>query len=139
MLVRYVGPSIDVGLSRMANIMKMNGKVVHFSRYRGLKEDDKSKQVHITLGKEFDKITREIFGPYISPDYFPDVNLEDTPLYDMYEDDTTDAEGGLSYEIPVMATGLDLQVPTPEVNDNYVNSSFMSPRGNTYARGKVVR
>ena len=63
-----------------------------------------------------------MFGPDISPDYFPDVNLEDTPLYEMYEDDTTDVGGGLAVnteddEGPDMATGLDRKVPTPEVND----------------------
>ena len=36
-----------------------------------------------------------------------------------------------------MATGLDLQVPILEVNDNYLNSSIMLPRRNTYARGEV--
>ena len=61
----------------------------------------------------------------------------------MYEDNTTDAEGGLvdkseDDDIPVMATGLDRQVPAPKVNENYVNSSVMLPRGNTYARGKVI-
>ena len=43
----------------------------------------------------------------------------------MYEDDTMDAKGGLEengedYEIPMMATGLDLQVTMTGVNDNYV-------------------
>ena len=28
-----------------------------------------------------------------------------------------------------MAPGLDRQVPTPEVNNNYMNSSVMFPRG----------
>ena len=37
-----------------------------------------------------------------------------------------------------MDTGLDRQVPTPEVNGNYVNSSVMLSRGNTYARGKAI-
>ena len=49
--------------------------------------------------------------PDISPDDFPDVNLGYTPLYDMWEGDTTDVEGGLSdkidkYEIPAMSTLL---------------------------------
>ena len=62
----------------------------------------------------------------------------------MYEENTTDVEGGLVgktgyYEEPVMATGLDREVPTPEVNENYVNASVMLSRGNGYARGKVVR
>ena len=77
--------------------------------------------------KEFDNITRERFGRDISPNDFPYVSLEDTPMYGMYMDENMDAEGGLSYnskynDIPVMANGLDRQVPTPEVNDNYVNS-----------------
>ena len=47
-------------------------------------------------------------------------------MYDMYEDDTIDAEGGLSdkseeYDAPLMATGLDRQFQTPEVNENYMN------------------
>ena len=37
-----------------------------------------------------------------------------------------------------MATGLDRKVPMTEVNDNYVNASVMLPRGNSYARGKVI-
>ena len=41
-------------------------------------------------------------------------------------------------DIPVMATGLDRQVPKPKVNDNYVNSLVMLPRGNIYTRGTVI-
>ena len=61
-----------------ANIMKANREFMHLSTCCGLEEDWKSNQVHISLRKVFDK-----------------VSLEDTPLYDMYEDYTTDAEGGL--------------------------------------------
>ena len=66
------------------------------------------------------------------------------PLYEMYEDDTIESEDGLTdktkdEEDPAMATGLDRKVPTPEVNDNDVNASVMLPRGNNYARGKVIR
>ena len=42
------------------------------------------------------------------------------------------------YEDPAIATGLDREVPTPEANNNYVNASVILPRGNSYARGKVV-
>ena len=35
-------------------------------------------------------------------------------------------------------TGLDSEVPTPKVNDNYVNDLVMLPRGNSYASGKVI-
>ena len=61
----------------------------------------------------------------------------------MFGDYTTDAEGGLAGknedgENPIMPTGFDREVPTPEVNDNYVNTLVMFPSGNTYSRGKVV-
>ena len=79
-----------------ANIMKANREVVHCSTYYGIKEYGNSNKVHISLMKDFDNSTRGIFGPYISPDDFPDVNLEDIPLYGMCEDDTMDAEGGLA-------------------------------------------
>ena len=53
------------------------------------------------------------------------------------------AEGGLldksEYnEISVMDTSLDRQVPTPEVNNNYVKYSVMLPRGDTYSRGNFI-
>ena len=37
-----------------------------------------------------------------------------------------------------MDTGLDREVSTPDVNDNYVNASVMLPIGNIYTRGKVI-
>ena len=64
-------------------------------------------------------------------------------MYDMYEYDTTDAEGGFAGkteddEDPVMTTGLDREVRMSEVNDNYVNASVVFPRGDIYYRGKVM-
>ena len=64
-------------------------------------------------------------------------------MYEMYEGNTTYVEGGLTGnteydEGPDMATGLDREVPTPKVNDNYVNASVMFAKGNNYSRGKVI-
>ena len=61
----------------------------------------------------------------------------------MYEEDTTYVEGGLEvksyyYETPVMDTGLERQVPNPELKDSYVNSTVMLPKINTYTRGKFI-
>ena len=69
--------------------------------------------------------------------------MGDTPLYEIYEYDTTDAEGGLEdkseyNEIFLMANGLDRQLPTPEVNDNYVSASVILPRGGNYSRKKFI-
>ena len=61
----------------------------------------------------------------------------------MYEENTINAEGDLAGETeddedPIMDTGLDHKVPTPDVNGNCVNTSVMLPRGSRYARGKVI-
>ena len=61
----------------------------------------------------------------------------------MYEDDNTDAEGGLTGnteddEDPAMDTGLDREVPMSEENENYVNALERLPRVNSYAIGKVI-
>ena len=127
----------------ITNSMKVNCEVVHRSTYHWLKEEENSNQAHILLRKKFDSNIRCKVVPDISPDDFPDVNLEDTPLYEMYEEDTTDVEGIFArktedYEDHDMATVLDREVPTPEVNENYVNTSVMLPRGNSYARGKFI-
>ena len=38
-----------------------------------------------------------------------------------------------------MDPGLDRQVPTPELNNNYVNSSVMLSKGNDYSIGKAIK
>ena len=121
MLGRYLGPAIDVGPAMTDYIRKGNDEVLHRSTYRGLNEDKKSNQDHISSRKDFNINIIDNLGPEISPDNFPDVNMEDTPFYEMYEDNTTDVESGLAGktkndEDPDMATGLDREVPTPDVN-----------------------
>ena len=76
-----MGPAIDVGTTMTTKITKANGEVVHCSTYRGLKEDKKTNQAHVLLRNEFHDRNRDKLGPDISPDEFPDVNLEDTILY----------------------------------------------------------
>ena len=142
-LVRYLGLSIDIGPEMTDNIMKVNGEVVHRSAYRGLKEYQWTNQAHISLSREFDSNIKDRFGLDISPDNLPDVNLDDTPLYEIYEDGTTYVGGGLSGNTeydkdPAMATLLDCKVSTPEVNDKYVNAWVIFPIRNSYYRGKVI-
>ena len=115
---------------------------MHISAQHGLKEDEKYNTYHVSLRKEVDGKIRDRFGPDISPDDFTYVNHEDTPIYDMYEDNTTDTEGGLAgnneyNENPITYTGLDYELPAPEANANYINTSVMLLRGRNYAIGKV--
>ena len=96
MLSRYLGPEIDVDPAMTANIMNGNVEVVHRSTYHGLKEDEWTNKAHILLRKEFDRNNKDMFGPDVSTYNFPDVHFDDTPLYKIYEDDTTDIECGLA-------------------------------------------
>ena len=84
MLVIHLVPAGDVGPASITNILNTDREVVHRYTYRGLKEDEKSNLSHTSFRKEFDNSIREIFGPEISQDDFPDINLEGTPVYDMY-------------------------------------------------------
>ena len=143
-LGRYLGPAIDVGPAMTAKIMKSNGEVVYRSTYRPLTDVERVNLAHIARRKEFDESITERYGPDASPDDFPDMNLQDTPNWDLYDDGIDDMPAAPDQEdapmfVPsVHPTGLDKQVPTPEANDNLVNTSIMLPRGDKESRGRVV-
>jgi hypothetical protein len=46
--------------------------------------------------------------------------------------------GNADDEIPTPSLGVDVELPTPEAGDNYVNASLMLPRGNSLARGTAI-
>ena len=122
--------------------MKENGEVAHRSTYDALTEIEAQKLAHISRRETFDKKISVKLGPYVSPDDLTDINIEDTPLYDLYEDDQKYSKGQPvrleDKEPPTPETGIDTEVPTPEDDDNYVNTSIMLPRGNKFSRGRVI-
>ena len=87
------------------SIMKGNGEVAHMPPYCGLKEGNKYNKSHLLLNF-FATSIRDKLGLEISPEIFPDVNLEDTPLYEMYEDNNTTVEGGWKAIPNIMRTLL---------------------------------
>ncbi len=46
--------------------------------------------------------------------------------------------GNADDELPTPSLGIDGELPTPEADDNYVNTSLMLPRGNVLAHGTVI-
>ena len=78
----------------------------------------------------------------MSTEKSPDINIEDMPLYDLYEDEHNDSKVQPvvpeDKETPTPATGLDTEVPTPEADVNYVNTSIILPRGSKFSRGRVI-
>ena len=63
-------------------------------------------------------------------------------MYDLYEVDHKDSKGHTvgpeDEEPPTLATWIDTEVPTLESGDIYVYTSIMLPRGNNFARGRVI-
>ena len=92
------------------------------------------------MKESFDKNISERYGPDTIPDNFTEINQEYTPDFYLYQD----AQGGnipagLDDQVtPNPATGLDLEIPKPEANDNYVNTSVMFPIGNSFYRVELI-
>ena len=130
-LGRYLGPSIDIGPALTAKILKQNGQVVHRSTYRGLTPEELASPTEQAARTMFDESIGRTLGPETKVDDFEELDVEDTPTFDRYEDDSE--EGQMPEP---QAEELE---PTPEVGDNYVNTEVMLPRGDSMARGRVIR
>ena len=154
-LGRYLGPAIDVGPALTAKILKANGEVVYRSTYRALTDKELANAAHVCRRVEFDLNILDKFGPETTPDDFPDLDIPDTPELNPFDDvDYTGRDdewvkrwraftgdgltGDADDEVPAPSLGVDVELPTPEAGDNYVNASLMLPRGNSFARGTVI-
>lgn len=125
-LGRYLGPAIDVGSALCAKILKSNGEIVYRSTYRHLTPEERESAVHKAQCERFDVGIFDAMGaPAIEAD-FPDLDI--TPEFEEYEDDDG-IEGSPDAEV---------EEPTPEASDNYLNAELMLPRGSDEARGRVV-
>jgi hypothetical protein len=48
------------------------------------------------------------------------------------------AKEGKSHQTNVHSSGINVSLPTLEFSDNYIHSSVMLPRGNSFAQGTVI-
>ncbi len=127
--------------------------------YRALTDGERTNAAHVLGCVKFDHNIQDKFGPEISPDDFPDLNIPNTPEHDNFNDVNyagRDDEwvkrwreftgdglaNGLTSNAdnkpPTPSLSVDGELPTPEADDNYVNASFILPRGNALARGTVI-
>jgi hypothetical protein len=151
----YLGPAIDVGPALTAKILKANGEVVYRSTYCALTDVELANAAHVCRRIEFDLNILDKFGQEKTKDDFLDLDIPDTPELNSFDDLdyagrddewvkrwraftgdglTDDADD----EIPSPSLGVEVELPTPEAGDNYVNASLMLPRGNSLARGTVI-
>jgi hypothetical protein len=145
-LGRWLGPSRDVGTLLTAHILKQNGDVVPRSTFRALTDEELTEPDHTERRRQFDEEIERRLGPGSTPDDFQDVAA--TPEFEYYEDDAdllAGAIGNFEGQIgspdvpPEEIEPIELEPPTPELNDNYVGVDIMLPRGGVMTRGRVVR
>ena len=90
MLDRYLGVALDVRMTMTAKILKSNCEIVYQSTYCGLNDNDNDNELkilaHIALCEEFDKNIEQKWGANCILEKFPDVAMEDTPLYNKFND-----------------------------------------------------
>jgi hypothetical protein len=83
---RYLGPSIDVGPTMMAKILKANGVVVHRSTYRSLTDIEQVSEEHKKLCLDFDAQVKNKLGKgYTAADLVAE-DIESS-TYDLYAND----------------------------------------------------
>ena len=122
------------------NLMKYNAEVVHYSTCSALTDAGIYNLARICMREKFDKNNAEIYGTDATTDNFTKINLEDTPYFELYEENNGDGLTVVSYdeETNQHAIGIYHKIPTPEFSDNYVNDSVIFPRENSFTRGKVI-
>ena len=134
-LGRYLGPSIGVGPAQTARILIANGEVLDRSTFRSLTPAEIENEELSHERKAFRKSVEARWGPKATEADLEvdDLGLLPTPTNHSYFDDLQSADTfpDLKEELP--------EIPTPEAEDNYVNAEIMLPRGDGFARGRVVK
>ena len=124
-LGRYLGPSIEVGPALTANILKSNGEVIHRSTYRYLLPEEVTYEKE--LSRQFNVMIGEKFGPKVVAKYFGKMGLQETPIFEKYEDDSVE---GTPDEPP-----KELE-PKPDLSLGFpLNMSIVLPWEDKLARG----
>ena len=97
-LERYLGHKIDVIMEMTDNLMKYNAEVVHYSTCSALTDAGIYNLARICMREKFDKNNAEIYGTDATTDNFTKINLEDTPYFELYEENNGDGLTVVSYD-----------------------------------------
>ena len=76
----FLGIAINVGPAMTSKLLKSNREVVHWSTYCGLTDAEMANHAHIKFWEEFVEAIGRNFGADCTPEDFPDIGLEDTPI-----------------------------------------------------------
>ena len=78
---RYLGLAVYISPALTEEILKMNGEVVHQSTYRSLTAQELKYEED--LWRNFYNYIEEKIGPKLTVIYFDDMNMEETPTFEM--------------------------------------------------------
>ena len=104
-----LGPSIDVGPTMTAKSLMENGQVLHRSTYRPLTPDELLDKDESEAQEQFMARVYEKLRSLVLPKDLEDIGLENTPQYDLYEDEKQNEQ-----TFPQLEEELE---PMPEVAD----------------------
>ena len=128
LLGQWLGPSMDIGPTLCAKILKSNGQRVHRSSYHHLTEDEINSPGEKEKHQLFDKVVEQRLGEAVqSPDFGEGY---ETPTFEPYANDDGNGIGH--------AEDADDE-PMPLTFDNYLGAEVVLPKGDDMMAGKVVR
>ena len=129
-LMRYLGPSWDVGPAMCNKFLKANGQTVHRSTYRPLDELERACPLIEGEKKLFDQAIKEKHGEGLTTSDLVDQGAEEwiTPEFEPYEDDID----GKVDAIP------DIDDVDTSTYDKYVGAEVVLPIDGRMMEGKVV-
>ena len=120
-------PAIDVGSSLCYKILKEDGNISFRTTVRSLTLNELVKPSHIKQRDRFNTHISDRLGAASTKMYFEPYDL--TPDFVYYEDTDSPIQEGSPEKI----------LPTPEINDNFVNVEIMLSRGDEMAMGRVTK
>ena len=104
--------------------------MLHRSTYQPITPDELLDKDGLDTEEQFVARVHDRLGSHALPRKMEDLGLEDTPPYDLHEDETQNEQS-----FPQLAEELE---PMPEVGDYYIGAEILLPRGDQKARGNVV-
>ena len=124
-------PAPDVGTAMTYKILKSNGWMVHRGTVRVWTPEDIANPALQKRQDNFMAAIHSHMGRAAESTDFPEADL--TPDFPYNADDDEDCFTGNPDEVE------DVEIPTPEAQDNYVDVSLALPFGDGLAQGKVTK
>ena len=142
-LGRWLGPAIDVGPAMTAKILKSNGEVVYRTTFRALTPEEVEDETHQTMRQLFDARIQGTIGNPACDEDFDNIPDSETPSFDVYFDEVQPQPTAPDEDEGELLMGIfgdvgEVELPTPEADDEYVNVTITLPRGGGSSRGRVV-